>query len=160
MKIRATIEPSRLALSLLAEAATRLRHRNELVILLSLSTATLRRIIVTIKDILRTHRTWEDGVGLLLGLTIGLSPWLYDEPTVPAVLVNSGLTGLVVLLLAQLELIRVRRWKEVAQLACGFWLSLSPFLRLLPSRPSSLLALGAGCACFDPRAFRAVARLE
>jgi formate-dependent nitrite reductase membrane component NrfD len=58
---------------------------------------------MAIKDILKTHRTWEDGVGLVLGLTIGLSPWFYDEPVVPAVLLNSGLTGLAVLALAQLE---------------------------------------------------------
>jgi hypothetical protein len=31
---------------------------------------------------------------------IGRSPWFYDEPTVPAVLLNSGLTGLSVLSLA------------------------------------------------------------
>ena len=47
-----------------------------------------------VRDILKSHRTWEDGTGLLLGLTIGLSPWLYDEPTVPMVVVNSALTGL------------------------------------------------------------------
>jgi O-antigen/teichoic acid export membrane protein len=81
-----------------------------------------------IKDILKTHRTWEDGVALLLGLTIGLSPWFYDEPHVPAVLLNSGLTGLAVLALAQLELVRLRRWEEIAQLACGLWLSSSPFI--------------------------------
>ena len=83
---------------------------------------------VAIKDILKTHRTWEDGVGLLLGLTIGLSPWFYYEPVVPAVVLNSGLIGLAVLALAQLELVRLRRWEEVAQLACGLWLSASPFI--------------------------------
>jgi len=83
---------------------------------------------MAIKDILKTHRTWEDGVGLLLGLMIGLSPWFYDEPTVPAVLLNSGLTGLAVLALAQLELVRLRRWEEIAQLACGLWLSASPII--------------------------------
>ena len=83
---------------------------------------------MAIKDILKTHRTWEDGVGLLLGLTIGLSPWFYDEPVVPAVLLNAGLTGLAVLALAQLELVRLRRWEEIAQLACGLWLSASPFI--------------------------------
>ena len=83
---------------------------------------------MAIKDILKTHRTWEDGVGLALGLVIGLSPWFYDEPVVPAVLLNSGLTGLAVLALAQLELVRVRRWEEIAQLACGLWLSVSPFI--------------------------------
>jgi O-antigen/teichoic acid export membrane protein len=83
---------------------------------------------MAIKDILKTHRTWEDGVGLMLGLMIGLSPWFYDEPVVPVVLLNSGLTGLAVLALAQLELVRLRRWEELAQLACGLWLSASPFI--------------------------------
>jgi O-antigen/teichoic acid export membrane protein len=81
-----------------------------------------------VRDILKTHRTWEDGTGLLLGLTIGLSPWFYDEPTVPVVLVNSALTGLAVLILAQLQLIRLRRWEDIAQLASGLWLVASPFI--------------------------------
>jgi O-antigen/teichoic acid export membrane protein len=84
--------------------------------------------IMAIKDILKTHRTWEDGAGLALGLMIGLSPWFYDEPVVPAVLLNSGLIGLAVLVLAQLELVHLRRWEELAQLACGLWLSASPFI--------------------------------
>jgi len=83
---------------------------------------------MTIKDFLKTHRTWEDGTGLTLGLLIGLSPWFYDEPVVPAVLLNSGLIGLAVLALAQLELVHLRRWEEVAQLACGVWLSASPLI--------------------------------
>ncbi len=83
---------------------------------------------MAIRDILKTHRTWEDGVGLMLGLLIGLSPWLYDEPVVPAVLLNSAVIGLAVLMLAQLELIRLRRWEELAQLACGLWISASPFI--------------------------------
>ena len=80
------------------------------------------------KKILKVHRTWEDGASLVLGLMIGLSPWFYDEPAVPAVLLNSALTGLVVLALAQMELVRLRRWEEIAQLACGLWLSASPFI--------------------------------
>ena len=83
---------------------------------------------MAVKDILKTHRTWEDGASLVLGLMIGLSPWFYDEPAVPAVLLNSGLTGLAVLALAQLELVRLRRWEEIAQLVCGLWLSASPFI--------------------------------
>jgi O-antigen/teichoic acid export membrane protein len=83
---------------------------------------------MAIADILKSHRTWEDGAGLLLGLAIGHSPWLYDEPSVPAVLVNSAVTGLAVLMLAQLQLIRLRRWEDMAQLACGVWISASPFI--------------------------------
>ena len=67
-------------------------------------------------------------MGLTLGLMIGLSPWFYDEPAVPAVVLNSGLTGLAVLALAQLELVHLRRWEEITQLACGLWLSASPFV--------------------------------
>jgi hypothetical protein len=83
---------------------------------------------MALKDLLKTHRTWEDGVGLTLGLIIGLSPWVYDEPVVPVVVLNSGLVGLAVLALAQLELVRLRRWEEIAQLACGLWLTASPFI--------------------------------
>ena len=83
---------------------------------------------MAIKDVLKTHRTWEDGVGLWLGLTIGLTPWLYDEASVPSVVLNSTLTGLAVLMLAQLEIVRLRRWEEVAQLACGVWLIAAPFI--------------------------------
>jgi hypothetical protein len=83
---------------------------------------------MAIKDILKPHRTWEDGVSLMLGLLIGLSPWFYEEPVVPAVLINSGLIGLAVLALAQLEVVRLRRWEEIAQLVCGLWLSASPFI--------------------------------
>jgi len=83
---------------------------------------------MAINDLLKTHRTWEDGAGLVLGLMIGLSPWFYDEPVVPGVLINTGLTGLAVLALAQLEIVHLRRWEEFAQLACGIWLTASPFV--------------------------------
>src|ERR1700674_4226470 len=42
--------------------------------------------------------------------------------------VHSGLTGLVVLGLAQMEVIRLPRWEEISQLACGVWLVASPFI--------------------------------
>jgi hypothetical protein len=63
-----------------------------------------------------------------LGVTIGLTPWLYDEAAVPTVVLNSTLTGLAVLALAQLEILLLRRWEEIAQLACGVWLIASPFV--------------------------------
>jgi SPW repeat len=81
-----------------------------------------------LRDLLKPHRSWEDGLGLLLGLTIALTPWLYDEYPVLRVGVNSAVTGLAVLMLAQLEMLRRRRWEEFAQLACGVWLIISPFI--------------------------------
>jgi hypothetical protein len=83
---------------------------------------------VAIKEILKTHRTWEDGAGLMLGLMIGFSPWLCEESTEKAVVSNAALVGIALLILAQLELIRARRWEEIAELACGIWLCASPFM--------------------------------
>lgn len=81
---------------------------------------------MAIKDFIKEHRTWEDGVGLVLGLMISLSPWFYDEPEVPIVVLNSAVTGVAVMLLAQLEFTKISRWKEFAQLACGLWLVIAP----------------------------------
>jgi len=83
---------------------------------------------MALKEFLKPHRSWEDGLGLLLGVTIGLTPWFYDEPAVSAVVLNSAVTGLAVLALAQLEIVRLRRWHEIAQLAFGIWLVASPFI--------------------------------
>ena len=83
---------------------------------------------MALKDFLKPHRSWEDGLGLLLGVMIGLTPWLYEEPPVPAVVLNSAVVGLAVLVLAQLEIVRLRRWHEIAQLAFGVWLVASPFI--------------------------------
>lgn len=83
---------------------------------------------MAIKEILKTHRSWEDGAGLMLGLMIGFSPWLSEETTEKAVVANAALVGVTLLILAQLELIRARRWEEIAELACGVWLCASPFL--------------------------------
>ena len=83
---------------------------------------------MAIKEILKTHRTWEDGAGLMLGLIAGFSPWLCEETTEKSVVFNAALVGIALLILAQLELIRARRWEEIAELACGVWLCASPFL--------------------------------
>ena len=121
------------------------------VVLRSQSTLILLEGTMAIKDFLKPHRSWEDAVGLLLGLTIGLTPWLYDQAPVPAIIVNSALTGLAVLMLAQLQIVRLRRWDEVAQLACGVWLVASPFVFDYAHQDhSALLALGTRRYCFGP----------
>ena len=51
-----------------------------------------------------------------------------QSQNLPGGVLNSGLIGLAVLALAQLELVRLRRWEEIAQLACGIYLSASPFI--------------------------------
>jgi len=77
---------------------------------------------------LKEHRTWEDWVGISLGVLIGLTPWFAGETQDQAVVLNAMAVGLVVLALAAFELVDLRRWEEVAQSACGSWLIASPFV--------------------------------
>jgi hypothetical protein len=77
---------------------------------------------------LKEHRTWEDWVGISVGVLIGLTPWLAEETHNQAVLLNAMAVGLVVLALAAFEFVDLRRWEEVAEFACGSWLIASPFV--------------------------------
>jgi hypothetical protein len=78
--------------------------------------------------ILDAHRTWEDWVALGLGILIGLAPWLTQETADRAIVLNAALVGVLVLVLAEIELVKLRRWPEMGQLACGLWQAASPFV--------------------------------
>lgn len=77
---------------------------------------------------MKEHRTWEDGVTLILGILIGLSPWLCQETGSSAANASAALSGLAILLLAQLEMISVKRWEETLLFLCGLWVVASPFV--------------------------------
>jgi hypothetical protein len=77
---------------------------------------------------LGVHRTWEDWIGMLLGVAIGLSPWFVGYQDDPVVMLNATAVGLVVLTLACFELVTLHRSEEVAGIACGLWLIASPFV--------------------------------
>lgn len=83
----------------------------------------------------RTHRTWEDWCGMLLGLLIALSPWFPTQQGHEAadagrslVILNTVMVGIIVFGLAQLEYVSLQRWEEVAAIVAGLWLMLSPYL--------------------------------
>ena len=76
---------------------------------------------------LKSHRTWEDWLAMALGVAVGVSPWAADETSNEAVVLNSAQMGLLILGLAVFELVDLHRWEEMAQLACGIWLLVSPF---------------------------------
>lgn len=78
------------------------------------------------KGYLKSHRQWQDGVGLLLGMVIGLSPWLAREFSTPSVVLNASLSGLAILMLAQLEMVHLRRWEEALEALLGLWVMASP----------------------------------
>jgi hypothetical protein len=83
----------------------------------------------------RTHRTWEDWCGMLLGVLIVLSLWFPAETgheVVDAerslVILNTFTVGILVFGLAQLEYVALQRWEEVTAILLGLWLIASPYL--------------------------------
>jgi hypothetical protein len=73
------------------------------------------------------HRTWEDWLGMILGVVIGASPWLTGQTDGTPAVVNAVAIGLVVLGLAMLQFVNLRLWEEVGSIICGLWLIASPF---------------------------------
>jgi len=83
----------------------------------------------------KTHRTWEDWLGMLLGVLIMLSPWFPNpagHEVVDAersfVILNTFTIGILVFGLAQLEYVALQRWEEVAEIVAGLWLIASPYI--------------------------------
>lgn len=81
------------------------------------------------------HRTWEDWLGMLLGVLIMLSPWFPTQTghdVVDAqrsiVIVNTATVGILVFGLAQLEFFALQRWEELAAILLALWLIISPYV--------------------------------
>jgi len=74
------------------------------------------------------HRTWQDWLGMGVAVLIGLSPWLADQQMNQAVMLNAVFVGAVALVLAELEIVNLRRWQEIGEILCGLWLAASPFV--------------------------------
>jgi len=74
------------------------------------------------------HRSWEDMIGMLLGMLIIISPWFVSGHYGEAVMANAVIVGLLVLALAQLEYVSLHRWEEIGSIACGLWLAASPYI--------------------------------
>jgi len=82
---------------------------------------------------IKTHRTWEDWCGMLLGALIVASPWFPIQDHSPIVerqtmILNTVAIGLVVFGLSQLEYVALQRWQEVATILVGLWLIVSPYV--------------------------------
>jgi hypothetical protein len=82
----------------------------------------------------KTHRTWEDWLGMLLGVLIVLSPWFPTQAgqEIAAdrsyVILNTFAVGVIILCLGQLEYVALQRWEEVAEIVLGLWLIASPYM--------------------------------
>jgi hypothetical protein len=74
-----------------------------------------------------THRTWEDWFGIVLGVLIGLSPWLAGQTDNQVVMWISIAVGIWVVQFAGLQFVDLERSEEAGLMVCGLWLIASPF---------------------------------
>jgi len=74
------------------------------------------------------HQTWEDGASMILGLLVVLSPSLSDAATSAGMMVVTGFVGFLIVAMAGLEMVSLRRWEETIETLCGTWLIASPFV--------------------------------
>jgi hypothetical protein len=81
--------------------------------------ASARELVSPRQGYLRTHRTWEDWAGIALSISIILSPWMARQSNDAGVVLITALLGLMLLTLAQYELVKAHRSVEVVELACG-----------------------------------------
>jgi len=81
-----------------------------------------------------THRTWEDWLGMLLGVLIVVSPWFpfsnldVMDSERSTMILNTFVIGMLIFGLAQLEYVALQRWEEVGEILLGLWLIASPFV--------------------------------
>lgn len=78
--------------------------------------------------LLDVHRSWEDWAGMGLGVLVLFSPWIVEQTTHRAAVANASIVGVVLILLAGLEMARLYRWHEVVALLAGAWLIASPYV--------------------------------
>ena len=78
-------------------------------------------------QILRVHRSWEDWACLALGVLVLFSPWITDQSSHYSAVMSATFSGILLILLAGLEMMRLFRWHEVVSLLVGAWLFVSPF---------------------------------
>lgn len=93
------------------------------------SSATIEGNIAVANSMLRSSdRTWADWLAIALGIAIVLAPWVTLQTTNRTVVINAAVAGFAVMMLAELDLLSVRRWTEVGQLMLGGWVAASPII--------------------------------
>ena len=88
--------------------------------------ADARRPALPVIKSFTAHRSWEDWLLLALGVLIFLSPSFsssgYNGP--PAT--SAVIVGLIMVFVAELEIVALARWEEFINLVCGAWMMAAP----------------------------------
>lgn len=76
----------------------------------------------------KATRSWQDGVCLLVGIWLFLSPWLLGFSGLPVAFWNALLFGVIIVAMAVMAIVEFHDWEEWADMAIGVWLFVSPWV--------------------------------
>ena len=96
----------------------------------------------------RAQYRWQDILNLMLGIGVGISPWLlgYAE-TLQAATWNAVIVGVAIVVLAAIDIDVPAQWEEWSIVALGAWLAVSTYvLGLIEFRMAAMVTIGAGLA--------------
>lgn len=91
---------------------------------------------------------WQDILNLVLGIGVGISPWLlgYAE-TLQAATWNAVIVGVAIVVLAAIDIDVPAQWEEWSIVALGAWLAVSTYVfGLIEFRMAAMVTIGAGLA--------------
>lgn len=91
---------------------------------------------------------WQDTLNLMLGIGVGVSPWLLGYAgTLPAATWSAMIVGGAIVVLAAIDIDAPARWEEWSIVALGVWHAASAFvLGLLEFRMAAMVTIGVGLA--------------
>ncbi len=96
----------------------------------------------------RAQYRWQDILNLMLGIGVGISPWLlgYAE-TLQAATWNAVIVGVAIVVLAAIDIDVPAQWEEWTIVALGAWLAVSTYVfGLIELRMAAMVTIGAALA--------------
>ena len=96
----------------------------------------------------RAQYRWQDILNLMLGIGVGISPWLlgYAE-TLQAATWNAVIVGVAIVVLAAIDIDVPAQWEEWSIVALGAWLAVSTYVfGLIELRMAAMVTIGAALA--------------
>ncbi len=73
-------------------------------------------------------KRWQDGVNLVLGLWLVVSPWVLAFSQNGAAMWNAVIVGAIFVVLSLLALSDAKPWEEWSELVVALWLLVSPWV--------------------------------
>lgn len=90
-------------------------------------------------------KRWQDGVNMLLGLWLFVSPWVTDYATHQAGAWNAYVLGTAIVVFAAVAVYMPTVWEEVVNMVFGVWLVISPYaLGFMSQTPIAMNAVIVG----------------